>query len=345
MTTHSIITKYRIIIRFVTIILFLALQVMLCSVVFSVTKNIDEVRELGRVESADGLVQARLTVTPPKPRLSDTIILRLEVEADTSVKIDMPEFGDFIGTLKVSEINEDVNSASAKKEKRTLSIKTIPTQAGITPIWTIPITYYNRQSDTQEKKKIIDLQSEFIEIDSAVSPDSATLEGLGSGYKLLSLENNLFWWVVAISILVLAILVILLFWIKKRRKTTEQEPELSPQQIALMRIAKLVEERLHEVDVKLFFVELSGVVRWYIEQQTSIRVPELTTEEFLKEISQNHRTKNIIPDEFAKRLKLFLESADMVKFAKFKPTQEEITQGIKYAQVFIIKWINKPQNT
>ncbi|MDR1052644.1 MAG: hypothetical protein LBL39_00555, partial [Planctomycetaceae bacterium] len=66
---------------------------------------------------------------------------------------------------------------------------------------------------------------------------------------------------------------------------------------------------------------------------------ELTTEEFLQEISQNRQTKNIIPNDLIASLKLFLESADMVKFAKFKPNQEEILQGIKYAQtLFLVEW-------
>jgi hypothetical protein len=331
----------RIIIRLFAIFLFFAFQISSSPVLFSVTKNVGDVRELGRVESPDGLVQARLTVTPAKPRLSDTIILRLEVDADMSVKIDMPDFGDSIGTLKISEINEEVNSVLAQKEKRNLVIKTIPTQSGITPIWSLPITYYARQSDSPNKNKVVVLRAEFIEIDSVVPPDSATLEGLGSGYELLLFEGNLFWRVIVIVVLVLAVLVFFLVWVIYRRKQPEREPELSPQQIALKRIAELIDGRLYEVDVKSFFIELSGIVRWYIEQQTSIRVPELTTEEFLKEISQNRRIKNTISNELTDKLKLFLESADMVKFAKLKPTQENITQGIKYAQAFIIEWIKK----
>ncbi|MDR1483593.1 MAG: hypothetical protein LBT09_02090 [Planctomycetaceae bacterium] len=330
-----------VIIRVVAVFLFFVFQIISGTVVFSVTKNIDGGRELGRVDSSDGFVQVRLTVIPSKPRLSDTIILRLEVESDMSVKIDMPEFGNSIGTLKVTEINEEINPVVAKKEKRTLVIKTVPTQAGVTPILPVPITYNDRQSDLQDKKKVVELRAGVLEIDSAVSPDSATLDGLGSGYELFQFGGGLFWRIILVVGVVLAVLLIFLIWITRRRKQPEVEPELSPQQIALMRIAELIDGRMHEVDVKLFFVELSGIVRWYIEQQTSIRVPELTTEEFLQEVSQNRRTRNTISDEITKKLKLFLESADMVKFAKFKPTQEEIMQGIKYARAFIIEWIKK----
>lgn len=329
----------KVIIRIIVTIVIFTVQIMAGAVAFSVTKNVDGGRELGRVESADRMVQVRLIVVPSKPRLSDTIIFRLEVDADTAVKIDMPEFGNAIGTLKVLEINEEVNSVVTQKENRTLVIKTIPTQAGITPIWSMPITYYKR-SEPQDKKNVIELNATSLEIDSAVTPDLATLDDLKSDYELLQIESNWFWRIIVIFTAVLGLVLLFSFWFFKRREKLESEPKLSPQQIALKRIAELLDKRLHEVDVKLFFVELAGVVRWYVEQQTSIRVPELTTEEFLKEISQNRRIKNTISNDLAKRLKLFLESADMVKFAKFKPNQEEIMQGIKYAQAFIIEWIN-----
>jgi flagellar basal body-associated protein FliL len=328
------------IIRIVTIFVFFVVQIVSAAFVFSVTKNADNEREIGRAESADGRVQVGLIVTPLKPRrLSDTIILRLEIVSDNTVRTELPEFGEFIGTLKIVGTSEDVSPVLTGKEKRTLEIKTTPTQAGITPIWPIAITYYDRLSDSNDKKDVVELRSASLEIESDVAANSASLDGLISDYELFQIERNSLLWIILSTVLGLSVLVIFLFWFLKRKKKTEPELELSPQQIALRRIAELIERRLHEVDVKLFFVELSGIVRWYIEQQTSIRVPELTTEEFLQEISQNIQTKKLIPNDLIASLKLFLESADMVKFAKFKPNQEEILQGIKYAQtLFHIEW-------
>jgi F0F1-type ATP synthase membrane subunit a len=326
--------------KIVTIFLFIVFQNSIGANVFSVTKNIGVERELEHAESTDNLVQVRLTLTPPTPRLSDTIILRLEIIADSTIKTELPDFGDSIGTLKILETNEEINSVSAGKEQKTLVIKTIPTQAGVTPIWSIPITYYNRQSNSTESKKIVALQMTSVEITSDITPESASLDAVSLVYELFLIEENWLFWTITLAVLGLTAAIILIVWYRNQKKKSEPELKLSPQEIALKHIAELIEERLHEIDVKQFFVELSGIVRWYIEQQTSIRAPELTTEEFLKEVAQNRRVRNAISDELANRLKLFLESADMVKFAKFKPTQEEILQGIKYAQVFIVEWNN-----
>ncbi|MDR2344617.1 MAG: hypothetical protein LBE18_00985 [Planctomycetaceae bacterium] len=327
-----------------TIFLFFIFQVAIDQAGFSATKTNGMIHELGRVESADGLVQVKLTVSPIKPKLSDTIILRLEVLAGTSVKIEFPDIGDSIGSLKVVTTNEENKSVSPQKELKTLVIKIIPTRSGTTPIWTMPITYYTNLSDSQNKKNIVELPMTALEIVSSISPESASLDKLVSDYKILGIDSNL--WLLIIAIIILC-LIGLILWLRfiKHPKKLEPELELPPHQIALKLIAELLGKKLYEADIKLFFVELSGVVRWYIEKQTSIRAPELTTEEFLIEVSQNRQLENVISKDHTARLKQFLESADMVKFAKFKPSQEEILQGVKHAQTFIVELYNSLLNT
>ncbi|MDR1924206.1 MAG: hypothetical protein LBQ66_07520 [Planctomycetaceae bacterium] len=301
-----------------------------------------EVRELGSVASDDSKVTVKLLVSPAKPQLYDTIIFRLEVEADLTLKVSFPDFGQSIGTLKILSVNEEITATKPATEKKTLIIKTIPTQAGTTPIWSIPITYSLR-SDEQNipaKESVVELPATALDIESQIDPSKVSLDSLLTGYELFQIASNNFIWIILIVLFIVAI-IILLVVMMRRKKSESKEPELTPQEIALSKIADLIERRLHEVDVKLFFIELSGVVRWYIECQTAIRVPELTTEEFLQEVSQNRKIRNKISTELASKLRLFLESSDMVKFAKFKPSQDEIALGINHAKNFIIDWNNE----
>ena len=66
---------------------------------------------------------------------------------------------------------------------------------------------------------------------------------------------------------------------------------------------------------KDFYVELTMVVRRYVQRKYGIRAPHLTTEEFLSQFRGEGRGRS---DELAK----FLESADMVKFAGVEATPE-----------------------
>jgi LPXTG-motif cell wall-anchored protein len=83
--------------------------------------------------------------------------------------------------------------------------------------------------------------------------------------------------------------------------------------------------------VMRFYVELSAILRWYIERRFGLRAPEQTTQEFLAEISRDGffdlRRRTLLSD--------FLGHCDLVKFAKYGPTNEEIERVFTSATTFI----------
>jgi hypothetical protein len=109
------------------------------------------------------------------------------------------------------------------------------------------------------------------------------------------------------------------------------EQKLTPQEIAFLEFKKLLESGWIDIDIKLFYTELTGIVRRFIEGTTGIRAPEQTTEEFLWEIKDSQD----FAQEDRTKLKAFLESADLVKFAAFKPGKAEIEESFQRAKVFV----------
>lgn len=91
-----------------------------------------------------------------------------------------------------------------------------------------------------------------------------------------------------------------------------------------------IERALYELEVLLkkglpgrgfykdFYVELTMVVRRYIERRHRVRAPNLTTQEFLAAAQDNPAFTAAAVAE----LRRFLESADMVKFAGVEATPE-----------------------
>jgi hypothetical protein len=116
-----------------------------------------------------------------------------------------------------------------------------------------------------------------------------------------------------------------------RRQASEADVPLSPKELAWLELERLVQQNLAQKDVKLFYVELTGVIRRYIERSTGVRAPEQTTEEFLSQISRH----TSFAAEESDRLKAFLESADLVKFAAQEPRAEDIEEAFERAKVFI----------
>ena len=77
---------------------------------------------------------------------------------------------------------------------------------------------------------------------------------------------------------------------------------------------------------------MSGIVRRFIENASGVRAPEQTTEEFLREISG---TAELFDDLAQQRLKRFLESADLVKFAAFQPAENDVADAYRRAERFV----------
>ena len=78
-------------------------------------------------------------------------------------------------------------------------------------------------------------------------------------------------------------------------------------------------------------MELSSIVRQYLEDRFDMRAPELTTEEFLVSVSDS-------PDlsvAHQRLLREFLHYADLVKFARMVPGEEDIRQAIERARQFL----------
>jgi hypothetical protein len=107
---------------------------------------------------------------------------------------------------------------------------------------------------------------------------------------------------------------------------------MSPGERALRELRLLVARHLPEKDqVKTFYVELTMIVRRYIERQHGIHAPEQTTEEFLHAISCDRR----FAAEVLTTLKNFLEAADLVKFAAFHPERDANDRATETARTYI----------
>jgi hypothetical protein len=71
---------------------------------------------------------------------------------------------------------------------------------------------------------------------------------------------------------------------------------------------------------KPFVITVSDTARNYLEERFTFRAPERTTEEFLRELAG---TRLLTPDQ-KQSLGNFLESCDLVKFAKYEPAENEL---------------------
>jgi hypothetical protein len=73
-------------------------------------------------------------------------------------------------------------------------------------------------------------------------------------------------------------------------------------------------------DPKAFSIAVSGALRGYLEERFNFHAPDRTTEEFLHELQGT----NLLTTEQKLSLGDFLENCDLIKFAKYEPTETEL---------------------
>ena len=117
----------------------------------------------------------------------------------------------------------------------------------------------------------------------------------------------------------LLLVLALLYFIFRKIRLAVRVHRMSPLERALYELDKLLKKGLPGCGFyKDFYVELTMVVRRYIERRYGVRAPNLTTDEFLRAAGADPA----FPQTSIAELKAFLESADLVKFAGLEATPE-----------------------
>ncbi len=139
------------------------------------------------------------------------------------------------------------------------------------------------------------------------------------------------WWLYAAVFLALAAAAWLL-WRRFRKKPARGEPTPLAHEVALRAMSELMaEDLISKGQAKLFYLRLSAILRHYIEDRFGLHAPERTTEEFLRDL----RAERTFDDRQKGLLEEFLVHCDMVKFAGYNPSREEIESAINTCGQFI----------
>ncbi|NNF01073.1 MAG: hypothetical protein HKN22_00165 [Bacteroidia bacterium] len=111
----------------------------------------------------------------------------------------------------------------------------------------------------------------------------------------------------------------------RKEETTEIKKVIRPAHlIALEEIEMLKSEQLWQKgEIKMFHTRVTDIVRDYIKNRYGINAPEMTTDELLESPSIQIFDANIKDD-----LTYILRLADLVKFAKGKPSATENEQSL-----------------
>ena len=141
-------------------------------------------------------------------------------------------------------------------------------------------------------------------------------------------------WYIAGGIVLVALLVFALVYFLRNRKPAPPKPAgpaESLQDKTLRQLNELEARQLWQKDkVKEYYVELTDIVRTYIEQRFKTPAMELTTDELL---ANARKHKELQP--YRELLSVILHTADLAKFAKGQPLPQEHFDAMEQSKKFV----------
>jgi hypothetical protein len=135
---------------------------------------------------------------------------------------------------------------------------------------------------------------------------------------LISIPNGWLWffWIVGILVVAVAGWLLWRYW-RKKSATLRLAPPVPPH----VHARRMLDHALSLISQpKPFSIAVSGAIRVYLEQRFDFHAPDRTTEEFLYELQESQ----LLTPEQKQSLGEFLASCDLIKFAKYEPTETEL---------------------
>ena len=152
---------------------------------------------------------------------------------------------------------------------------------------------------------------------------------------------NWFIWLLVLLVLGLIVYFTRRFWQDARQQhlTVKEEQDTRPADvIALSKIETLLQSGLWEkAQYKMFYIELGDILREYFWRRFRQDVSSDTSAELLR---RARKTPQLLP--LLQMLREYLNSSDLVKFAKVVPSQETMQQDVSAVQTLVKKTSPQP---
>jgi hypothetical protein len=145
---------------------------------------------------------------------------------------------------------------------------------------------------------------------------------------------------VLLAILCITLIIIgIIKYLASRKQIIDEEPHpiIDPRkahEIAYDELIALKEKQLWQSQqFKLYYTELTEILRRYIYNRYTIEAMEQTTDDIISEFRQNKQLRE--KKNEIKLLSDVLRLADLVKFAKYQPLPDECSRSLSQVETFI----------
>lgn len=255
--------------------------------------------------------------------------LHLEVVEDKGVKGKFPLFesfghSPFVGLLNDTiELGRDIKIDTVEVGTGRIQINYhVPIQVFDSGYYKLPKFEYVVGRDTARSEELLltVVPVAGLTADTPISP----LTGVADPENSSWLDNipdwlYYYWWVVLAVALLAAGGVYLWLTYKKKGTLLPSKPSLPPYEVAIQALKRLKGRKLWETGhEKLYYTELTEILRRYLQDRFGIRALEMTSGEIMSHLADMKNSE--VPRE---KMRDILDMADFVKFAMVRPLPDD----------------------
>lgn len=288
-------------------------------------------------------VRVSVTTSPESLTVGDRVKLDVQVDAPAGLQVSFPQTAAEDGPVSVKELKVEVPAQAGKGGGSsvpgsparsqwvghyTLAVFRVgritlapwPVQVSAESLYAVAHTdslelfVTSTLTDSLVKADVRDLKPQA---EVPVSPWPWILLGLA----VLALASGVWWW---------------LRWRKRpRAEIVPLAPPRPAHEVALESLSRL-ESRHLPVDGKFkeYHVQLSEILRRYLEDGFGVAALEETSEEILYDLDRHG-----FQAAFVTQVRALCEESDLVKFAKHEPTVEECVRSLEHVRDFVVRTI------
>lgn len=290
--------------------------------------GIHKTYERGPATLAIDLDHAKITI-------ADRLTLTLSMTIDEDYQFELPGFGEKLEQFGIVDYHTSqpvLTGGNRKKISRTYILE--PFLSGEYKIPPMAVLFWKMGEKTDPHK--IETEELMVRVTSLLPEKMAGMK-IHDIVPPLPLPRSYKMWMTAGvggGVLILIILGAMILYKKKKAKNSVQKKQIPAHELAYMELSKLMEQELIEKgEIKLFYHQISDILRRYIEKRFGLCAPEQTTEEFLSSLKGS---KGFIT-HYNSLLKSFLSGCDLVKFAEHQPSSEDIQLMFDSCKAFIFQ--------
>lgn len=278
------------------------------------------------------LIEVTSAVDTSRITIGDRITYAITIDHVDTMRVEKPGEGVNLGQFEIKDykVHDPLRMDGRISQKFEYVISVFDTGAYIIPAF--PVAYF--PTDSLMDYRLIEASAIAIYVESVIQDEERELRDVKAPieipYDYLMLIS------VLASVILIGVLVYLGYRFYRKRKEDgylikPHEPARPAHEVALEALEELIGKNLiGKGEIKLFYSEISEIIRRYIEGRYYVPALEETSREILQELQNQDLT-----DQTSSTIKAFLELSDLAKFAKYFPSEKENTDVVNWAKDFI----------